>query len=88
MKQDEIDASVLTSLESFFEDERYQNDPKAALLAGREAAKEQSGKSTPVKQMEEAANRILERVLEAQRKQAINTTANTGQLQTPNLSEE
>ena len=88
MKQDEIDSLVLTGLESFLEDERDRNDPKAALLACREAAKEQSGKSTPVKQMEEAADRIVERVLEAQRKQATNTTASTGQLQTPNQSEE
>ena len=88
VKQDEIDSLVLTSLESFLEDERYRNDPKAALLACREAARGQSGKSTLVKQMEEAANRILERVLEALRKHATNTTANTGQLQTPNQSEE
>ena len=87
VKLDEIDNLVLTSLESFLADERYRNDPKAAPLACREVAKERSGKSTPVKQMEEAANWIAERVLEAHRKRATNATANTGQLKTPNQSE-
>ena len=61
-KQDEIDKVVTDTIAEFVIKDEFKDNPKAALQACREAAKENVGRSTPVKQMEEIACRVVQRL--------------------------
>lgn len=62
LKEEEINRLMNETIGDFMVDKKYTNDPAAALKACREKAKEITSLSTPVKQLEEVAERVALRV--------------------------
>ena len=70
IKEEEINRVMNETIGEFMVDKRYENDPVAALKACREKAKEVTSLSTPVKQLEEVAERVALRVAAQMQKAA------------------
>ena len=85
-KQNEIDRRMAETISSFMAKEEYCNNPTAALEACRAAAKEATAQSTPVKEMEDFAEKVAARIL-ARNRTKLDATAKQDS-QTSQRSEE